>query len=70
MSNSISRDGVFIPNITVEMLRNAPLEGVEELMANGEMEDISLTSAQPEQFNPCTVCQEFDCTGCKFRRTE
>ena len=23
---------------------------------------------QPEQFNPCTVCQEFDCTGCKFRR--
>lgn len=27
-------------------------------------------SAQPEQFNPCTVCQEFDCTGCKFRRTK
>lgn len=27
-------------------------------------------SAQPERFNPCTVCQEFDCTGCKFRRTE
>lgn len=24
---------------------------------------------QPDQFNPCTVCQEFDCTGCKFRRT-
>ena len=23
---------------------------------------------QQEQFNPCTVCQEFDCTGCKFRR--
>lgn len=30
----------------------------------------SVPSAQPEQFNPCTVCQEFDCTGCKFRRTE
>ena len=28
-----------------------------------------LLSALPEQFNPCTVCQEFDCTGCKFRRT-
>lgn len=28
-----------------------------------------LPSAQPEQFNPCAVCQEFDCTGCKFRRT-
>lgn len=30
----------------------------------------TLPSAQPEQFNPCTVCQEFDCTGCKFRRTK
>lgn len=30
----------------------------------------ALPSAQPEQFNPCTVCQEFDCTGCKFRRTK
>lgn len=28
-----------------------------------------LPSAQPEQFNPCAICQEFDCTGCKFRRT-
>lgn len=28
-----------------------------------------LPPEQPEQFNPCTVCQEFDCTGCKFRRT-
>lgn len=32
-----------------------------------------LTSAQSEQFNPCTipctVCQEFDCSGCEFRRT-
>ena len=27
-----------------------------------------MPSAQPEQFNPCTVCQEFDCSGCKFRR--
>ena len=28
-----------------------------------------LPPAQPEPINPCTVCQEFDCTGCKFRRT-
>lgn len=47
--NVSSRKGVFIPDITVEMFRNASLEGVEELMANGEMEDISLPSAQPEQ---------------------
>ena len=25
-------------------------------------------AVEPEQFNPCTVCQEFDCSGCKFRR--
>ena len=23
---------------------------------------------QPEPINPCTVCQEFDCSGCKFKR--
>lgn len=26
--------------------------------------------SQSERFNPCTVCQEFDCTGCKFKRTK
>ena len=26
-----------------------------------------LPSEEPK--SPCTVCQEFDCTGCKFRRT-
>ena len=29
----------------------------------------ALPSAEPEQINPCTICQEFDCYGCKFRRT-
>ena len=28
---------------------------------------LSLQSTQPE--SPCTDCQEFDCYGCKFRRT-
>ena len=28
-----------------------------------------LPSVEPEPINPCTICQEFDCTGCKFRRT-
>lgn len=31
---------------------------------------MQLPSAQLEWFNPCTACQEFDCTGCKFRRTK
>lgn len=32
--------GVFIPGISVEQLRNAPLEGVEELLAKGVMRDV------------------------------
>ena len=52
--NVPSRKGVFIPDITVEMFRNASLEGVEDLLASGEMEDISLPSAQPERrWIPC-----------------
>lgn len=32
--------GIFIPDITVEMFRNASLEAVEELLVSGEMRDI------------------------------
>ena len=62
MDDLISRKGVFIPGITVEMFRNASLESIEDLMASGEMEDILLPSAQPEQQIPqmrgwvCPVC--------------
>ena len=24
--------------------------------------------SQTEPFNPCIICQEFDCSGCKFKR--
>ena len=41
-------------------------EQYEELIA--PLRDVEVV--RPEQFNPCTVCQEFDCTGCKFRRTQ
>ena len=54
----VSRDGVFIPNITVEMLRNAPLEGVEDLLASGEMKDISLPYVQSDIIR---------CKECKYR---
>lgn len=53
-----SRKGVFIPDITVEMFRNASLEGVEELMASGVMEDVSLPSAQPEIIR-CKDCKYY-----------
>lgn len=32
--------GLFIPDITAEMFRNACLEGIEALMEKGEMYDI------------------------------
>lgn len=44
------RKGVFIPDITVEMFRNASLESVEELMVSGEMKDIVSPPAQPERY--------------------
>ena len=58
MSDTISRKGVFIPDITVEMFRNASLESIEDLMASGEMEDILLPSAQPEIIS-CKDCGHF-----------
>lgn len=36
------RKGIFIPDITVEMFRNASLEVVEELLVSGSMEDIEI----------------------------
>jgi len=34
--------GMFMPEVTVEMFRNASLEAIEELMAEGEVFDIDL----------------------------
>lgn len=36
------RKGIFIPDITVEMFKNASLEAVEELLVSGTMEDIEI----------------------------
>lgn len=44
-----ARKGIFIPDITVEMFRNASLEAVEELLVSGEMQDIILPSAEPKR---------------------
>lgn len=32
--------GIYIKGITVEMFRNAPLEAIEELMAEGQIIDV------------------------------
>ena len=43
--------GIFIPDITVEMFRNGCLEGIEALMAEGEVYDIEYDpkSAEPRK---------------------
>ena len=44
--------GIFIPEITVEMFRNACLESIEELMAAGEVYDIEYDPKSAEQDVP------------------
>lgn len=39
--------GLFIPGITAEMFRNGCLEGIEALMAEGEIYDIDYTGWIP-----------------------
>lgn len=39
--------GLFIPDITTEMFRNGCLEGIEALMAEGELYDIEYNPKQP-----------------------
>lgn len=46
------RKGVFIPDITVDMFKNASLEGVEEFMTSGQMEDIEIPSWIPITYRP------------------
>lgn len=48
------RKGIFIPDITVEMFKNATLESVEELMTSGQMEDIEIPSWNPVKFRKMT----------------
>ena len=43
--------GVFIEGITVDMLRNACLEAVEELMNEGDMVDMEV---KPNEWIPCS----------------
>ena len=44
--------GIFIPDITVEMFRDACLESIETLMAEGEVYDIDYEPEQ--QWIPCS----------------
>ena len=39
--------GLFIPDITAEMFRNGSLEGIEALMADGEIYDIEYSPWVP-----------------------
>ena len=67
--------GMFIPEITVEMFRNACLESIEALMAEGEVYDIEYDpkSAEPKpEWIPCSerMPEEHDSIFSKFYGTE
>ena len=41
--------GVFIPDVTVEMLKKVPLEAIEALLAEGEMYDAEIPAPDIKQ---------------------
>lgn len=57
--------GLFIPEITAEMFRNGCLEGIEALMAEGEIYDIEyskwipVSERLPEVGSEVLVCFDF-----------
>lgn len=46
--------GLFIPDITAEMFKNGCLEGIEALMAEGEIYDIEYSPWIPVKYRPLT----------------
>lgn len=50
--------GIFIPEITAEMFRNGCLEGIEALMAEGEIYDIEYSPWIPVTYRPMTEEEE------------
>lgn len=50
--------GLFIPEITAEMFRNGCLEGIEALMADGEIYDIEYSPWIPVTYRPMTEEEE------------
>lgn len=57
--------GLFIPEITAEMFRNGCLEGIEALMAEGEIYDIDYTGwipvSEPPKENGDYIVSLEDC---------
>ena len=56
--------GIFIPDITVDMFRNASLEAVEELLVSGEMRDIDAPTIDIVR---CKECKYDGTWKCKWR---
>lgn len=76
--------GLFIPDITAEMFRNGCLEGIEALMAEGEIYDIDYTPKQKigkwiladeqskedtENDNYRFICSECGCSDIQAKST-
>lgn len=53
--DAIGKKGIFIPGITVEMFRSASLEGVENLMLEGDIQDV-IMPVTPYEIKRCSKC--------------
>lgn len=60
------RKGIFIPDITVEMFKNCSMEGVEELLVSGTMEDIEIPDRPHGEWieKHCDYGMYYRCSNC------
>lgn len=63
-----AKDKSELHRMLVQLPSAQPVEDARAMCGECDAWNKYKNYPQPEQFNPCTVCQEFDCTGCKFRR--
>ncbi len=62
------RKGVFIPDITVEIFKNATLEAIEEFMTSGQMEYIEIPERPHGEWKPYNKTGiRFQCSVCDGR---
>ena len=67
-------DMMTFPETVEEFMEQYKITDTEKIYTNGtDLVPIFrmkqwFEHIQSVPFKPCTVCQEFDCSGCKFRR--
>lgn len=65
----MSRKGVFIPDITIEMFKKATLESVEEFLASGKMEYIEIPERRIGEWRDYSDDGYVECPFCEHATT-